>query len=151
MPPAVTAMGIRSMIAQEKLAQLSMLAPKDYRSQIRAHFGVDVDKCSDCASQYIGSYNSQLNIGEVTATASTSGDSSSKLGQIAGKGVSSSSSSLKFTSKDCGIMMGIHYFSNESDYSSTGLDQFNSKVLRSDYYQPEYDSLGMQPINASVS
>ena len=82
---------LRATLAYDRLARLTMLSPKTYEAQLKAQFGVTPDNCDYCSVRYLGSYDSTINIGEVTASAAgqTSTGSKSVLGQLAGKGISS--------------------------------------------------------------
>ena len=78
----------RLSLAFEKLARVSMSAPKTFREQQKAHFGI-AEQDSIHAVRYLGSYRSDLEVGEVTATSNYEGSSNSNfLGQVAGKGTS---------------------------------------------------------------
>ena len=142
-----SAADIRNLIAHEKLAQLSMLAPKTYEGQLQAHFGVKPDNCQYCSCTYLGSFDSKIGIDEVTSTAQTT---EGKLGQLAGKGVGFNHGNLiKFNATEHCIVMGIHYMDLEPEYASSRLDLFNTKLSQNDFYQPEYDNLGMQPLTGA--
>ena len=45
--------------------------------------------------------------------------------------------------------MGIHYMDLEPEYASSRLDLFNAKLSQNDFYQPEFDNLGMQPLTGA--
>ena len=62
-----------------------------YEAQLKAQFGVTPDNCDYCSVRFLGSYDSTINIGEVTASAAgeTGTGSKSVLGQLAGEGISS--------------------------------------------------------------
>ena len=142
-----SAADIRNLIATEKLAQLSMLAPKTYEGQLQAHFGVKPDNCQYCSCTYLGSFDSKIGIDEVTSTAQTT---EGKLGQLAGKGVGFNHGNIiKFNATEHCIVMGIHYMDLEPEYASSRLDLFNAKLSQNDFYQPEYDNLGMQPLTGA--
>lgn len=142
-----TAADIRNLLATEKLAQLSMLAPKTYEGQLQAHYGVKPDNCQYCSCSYLGTFDSKIGIDEVTSTAQTS---EGKLGQLAGKGLGFNHGNIiKFNSTEHCIVMGIHYMDLEPEYASSRLDLFNAKLSQNDYYQPEYDNLGMQPLTGA--
>ena len=83
---------LRAAMAYDRLARLTMLSPKTYEAQLKAQFGVTPDNCDYCSVRYLGSYDSTINIGEVTASAAgqTGTGSKSVLGQLAGKGISQS-------------------------------------------------------------
>lgn len=148
---AFSASKLRAMLAVDKVNRLSMLTPKLYDKQLKTHFGVEPDHCDYCSVKYLGSYDSMLNIGEVTATATgmdgTDPDSSRNvLGQISGKGIcrGGQNNVIKAHFTEHGIVMGIHYFLPFSEYDSNYIHDFNTKFTRHDYYIPEYDNLGLQ-------
>ena len=60
---------LRASMAYDRLARLTMLSPKTYEAQLKAQFGVTPDNCDYCSVRYLGSYDSTINIGEVTASA----------------------------------------------------------------------------------
>ena len=141
---------LRATMAYDRLARLTMLSPKTYEAQLKAQFGVTPDNCDYCSVRYLGSYDSTINIGEVTASAAgeTGTGSKSVLGQLAGKGIASGERNgvIKGNFNEPGIVMGIHHIQPYSEYDSNRLDDFNKKVNRNDYYMPAYDNLGLQPI-----
>lgn len=148
----MSAQAIRTVLAVEKMAMVSALAPKTFRGQMQALFGVTPDSCASCDVQRIGSLKGNIQIGEVTSTAAGMNDTGRKsdLGQIAGKGVGSGNGHIKFHSKEAGILMGIHYIKPDLCYNSDRVDPFNRKFFRSDFHQRALDALGMQPILASA-
>ena len=103
-----------------------------------------------CSFRYLGSYDSSINIGEVTASAAgeTGSGSKSVLGQLAGKGISQGERNgiIKAHFNEPGIVMGIHHIQPYSEYDSNRLDDFNKKLSRNDFYMPSYDNLGLQPL-----
>ena len=140
---------LRAGLAYDRLARLTMLSKKTYADQIKSHFGVEPDNCDYCKPRYLGSFDSSLNIGEVTATSSGSdGASTNVLGQIAGKGIVSGRTNRPIASSfnEPGLVLGMHYFIPFSEYDSNRVDDFNIKFNRADFYTPEYDALGMQPL-----
>lgn len=141
---------LRATMAYDRLARLTMLSPKTYEAQLKAQFGVTPDNCDYCSVRYLGSYDSTINIGEVTASAAgeTGTGSKSVLGQLAGKGISSDERNgvIKAHFNEPGIVMGIHQIQPYSEYDSNRLDDFNKKINRNDYYMPSYDNLGLQPL-----
>lgn len=143
------AMSIRAMFALEKLGTISQFAAKNYKAQILARYGVKVDQCDYCAPQYLGSHEADINIGEVTATSSgsTGGPTArtSLFGQVGGKGVGGSSNHIKFEAKEFGVIIGVNYADMDTCYDNDYCDEFNRKLVRSAYYMPEFDNLGMQP------
>ena len=89
-----TTQGLRNSLAVDKLARISQLAPKTYAAQMKAHFGVDPDNCDYCSCRFLGSFDSDVVINEVIASAAGSDGtgSTSSVGEIYGRGVSSGKS-----------------------------------------------------------
>lgn len=139
--------------ALEKLARVSMSAPKTFREQQKAHFGI-AEQDSIHSVRYLGSYRSDLEVGEVTATSNYEGSSNSNfLGEVAGKGTSRNQRNgvIKFHSDGYGIVMGIHYVKPDAEYTGNRLDPFVTMLNRSQFYCPEFDNLGLEPVLGSAS
>ena len=117
---------------------------------MKAHFGVDPDNCDYCSCRFLCSFDSDVVINEVIASAAGSDGtgSTSSVGEIYGRGVSSGKSNrvIKAQFNEPGIVMGIHYTQPVAEYDSSRIDLFNRKLTRQDYFVPEYDSLGLQPV-----
>ena len=141
----ITIANLRSAYALDKLYRLSIAAGDgDYASQIRAHYGFDVPY-DNCKSRFIGGISEPISISEVITTATTS---EAPTGDICGKGLSANSGQrIVFDSKEHGIIMGIFSVVPEADYNANGVDKFNMKLNREDYYQPEFADLGLSPLS----
>lgn len=142
---ALTISNLRSAYALDKLYRLSIAAGDgDYGSQIRAHYGFDVPY-DNCKSRFLGGISEPISISEVITTATTS---EAPTGDIYGKGLSANSGQrIVFDSKEHGVIMGIFSVVPEADYNASGVDRFNTKVSREDYYQPEFADLGLSPLS----
>lgn len=136
---------LRSAYALDKLYRLSIAAGDgDYGSQIRAHYGFDVPY-DNCKSRFLGGISEPISISEVITTATTS---QAPTGDISGKGLSANSGQrIVFDSKEHGVIMGIFSVVPEADYNACGVDKFNLKLTREDYYQPEFADLGLAPLS----
>lgn len=145
---------LRSAFALDKLYRLSAGASDgDYKSQIKARYGFDA-YAPQYKSEFIGSASANVQVNPITTTADTlSSDdkSGTPAGRIYGNGVASSQNDVfEFDVKEHGIIMGISSFVPDVDYSSYGINLFNQKITREDYFQPEFDNLGKQPISSLV-
>lgn len=139
---------IRIAHALEKIARVSMSAPKTFKAQQEAHFGVSSDSCDSCSIRYLGSYRSDLEIGEVIATSNYDSDAASNyLGQVAGKGVCAGHKNgvVKMHSNDFGVIIGVHYVKPEAEYQMNRLNPLVTRFGRSDFFVPEFDQLGLEP------
>lgn len=142
---------IYNLMAQDKFLRSAVYADKNLSDQMKAIFGDSYDDCH-CPS-YLGSYSTSISISDVTATSAgndgdTSDLSSSILGEIAGKGYNSSGKDTIFSRKFDydGIVLGVHYIIPRNNYDSSRINLFNTKVSSYDYFYPQFDGLGMQPI-----
>ena len=146
--------GIRVAYALDKYLRTTLRAGKHYDEQILAHFGVKVPNAITTESSRIGSFVTPLMIDSVTSTADTSGSGGAAVGQIFGQGFADGtkeSETIKFDASEHGIIMGIYSVGIESDYSAYGIDPFNIKRTRADYYQPEFDELGPHMLAPEIS
>ena len=149
-PGITNTQGLRNALAVDKLARISQLAPKTYAAQMKAHFGVNPDNCDYCSCRFLGSFDSDVVINEVIASAAgqNSAGSDSFVGEVYGRGISSGKSNrvIKAQFNEPGIVMGIHYTQPIAEYDSCRVDPFVRKLTRQDFFVPEYDNLGLQPI-----
>ncbi len=143
---------IRAAFALDKMLEATRRANGlDYSSQIAAHFGFNVPESRRNCAQFIGGFDNVVSISEVVSQSSGSvdgkGSQPSVTGQVFGKGLGSLSSDvIEFDSKEHGVIMCIYSVSPQVDYNAYNMDSFNRKLTREDYYQPEFQNLGYQPL-----
>lgn len=142
-------LALRRGEALQRWKEISLNVPQNYRSQIKAHFGVDVGENMSGMSTYIGGDSSSLDISEVVNTNLQSGDSQSEA-VIAGKGVGSSQGSEEFEARDWGVLMCIYHNVPLLDYVSSAPDPQYFVTQNTDLPIPELDSIGMQSIPISM-
>ena len=141
---------IRAAFALDKLYRLQQQSGNgSYGEQIRNRFGFG-GVHDDWKSIYIGGSSSPISIGEVITTANTNNGSDASIGQtgdIYGKASSVNDTKITFDSKEHGIIIGIFSVTPDADYNSFGIDPHNFKLNFEQFYQPEFDRLGHQPLN----
>lgn len=141
----ISTRSIRAIYAIEKLMRLTRRAGDyDYISQTSAHYGVDVPRGRGEEVSFLGGWSSQIDISEVVTTALTEkGDPA----QIYGRGVGTQQGKdINYESKEHGLLMVITSIVPDSDYSGVGMNNFNAKLYRGDFFHPEFQDLGLQPI-----
>ncbi|ERK01421.1 hypothetical protein HMPREF9145_2740 [Segatella salivae F0493] len=148
-PGFVSAANLRNLFAFDKMQQISSRAPKTYKGQMLAHYGVNVaDDMTE--SIYCGGFQKVLEVNPVIATSDgQAADSSTNFGQQGSYIDSGQSGHVNFDAKEHGVLMCVSWFSPASLYDSDGIDAFNVKFAREDYFVPEMEDLGMQPIDYS--
>lgn len=143
---------IRAAFALDKLYRLQQQSGNgSYGEQIRNRFGFG-GVHDDWKSQYIGGSSAPISIGEVITTANTftaEGDESLGLtGDIYGKASSVNDTKFVFDTKEHGFIMGIFSVVPDADYNSSQIDPHNFKLTFEQFFQPEFDRLGHQPLNS---
>lgn len=145
-----TVQQIRAAFALDKLMRATAYTPKHVKEQFKARFDVDVPDSVGMESIRLGSWQNDITFGEVTSTANTvnsetaSGDS---LGAVGGKGVGAANDGrIHFHCKEDSIVMAIQYFVPQAMYDSKGVSTWNTKLVREDFYQPEFQNLGLRPM-----
>lgn len=150
----ISVSSIRTAFALDKLLSVTMRAGKTYSEQIRAHFGVEVSEGRDREVLYLGGFDSNIQVGDVTQTSGSGQDSDQYslaggyLGKITGKGTASGSGSIKFDAKEHGILMCVYSLVPDMQYDCNRLDPFVFKQNRADFFIPEFENLGMQPLHS---
>lgn len=141
----ITPNNIRSMFAVEKMLEVTRRAGKHYDAQVAAHFGATVPNGIAGECSFIGSSHSNIDIGDVIATAGTEQD---PLGRVGGKGYGFGDydKPITFQAPCHGVLMCIYSCEPVVDYNGSGFDRLNSYVSPADFFTPELDNLGMQPL-----
>lgn len=143
-----TASQIRNLFALDKMAQISSRAAKTYSAQMRAHYGVNVDG-EEHVSLYCGGYSTFLDSQAVISTAETDKVSFGQQGSFIDN---VSKGHINFDAKDFGVFMVISWIAPDLRWAAVGCDPFTQKLRSEDYYHPETEDLGMQPLTSrSVS
>lgn len=146
---SVTTSTIRGAFALDKLLSVSMRAGRTYAEQVEAHFGVKVSEGRDGQVYYIGGFDSNFETGDVTQTGGTTNQGSSDagyLGRVVGKSIGVGKGRVSFDAKEHGILMCIYSALPAMQYDSSRVDPFVHKTTRGDFFIPEFENLGMQPL-----
>lgn len=140
-------LSLRRAEAVQHWRELMLRAGDSSKDRYRAMFGSN-PKRSEEIPNYIGGFDVNLNIDDVTSTAGTGQDGS--LGDLAGKGLMyKDDKSIEFTSPDFGILMCITSILPLSEYDGDCFDKDNTLIEPTDFYIPQFDRLGFEPITLS--
>lgn len=147
---------LRAAFAYHSLLDTIGRAPKTYKDQMRAIYGVDIPVGLEGKVQYVGGIDSPFQFGDVTNVSYAQDDAAESvpyrngLGASVVKGTGSGSGTMEFDAPDHGILMTIYSVIPQNQYDALRIDPFNLKSGRSDYYIPQYDHIGMQPLYQSA-
>lgn len=123
------------------------LAGQRYFEQIFAQYGIKLPNILTRRCEFLGSTTSTVMTQDVTSTASTQvGDTVTALGDYAGKGhAASQGSNIKLDANDYGMIICIHNIIPDGGYVQ-GRNREVLHLIREDYFQPEFDCVGMQAV-----
>ena len=133
---------LRKAQALQRWKEITNCHKKSYKAQLEAHFDVDVSNDRSDMVRYLGGNVQMININEVVNTNLVNSNPN-----IGGTGQGNGNTTINFTAPEHGIVMAIYYAEPILDYSSSSIDSFNLKTATEDYFIPEFDKLGMQPLN----
>ena len=142
---------LRAAFALDKLVRASSYAPQHVKDQYEARYGFRPKGYSMEESYRLGSFAFDVVFNEVVSVADTydsQNDEGQPLGNIGGKGIGGSDwqDVIDYKCEDDCIIMAVTYAIPSTSYDALGVDKFNQKFLPTDFFQPEFMDLGMQPV-----
>jgi hypothetical protein len=141
----LSALSIRATEYLQRWKEVVQFSSKDYSDQMAAQFGIKAPEYMGNHAHYIGGWSSVININEIV---NTNLDTDTSQASIAGKGVSSNSGHE--ITYDCGaehcVIMCVYHAVPMLDWASTGQHPQLMVTSISDFPQPAFDQLGMQPV-----
>lgn len=141
----LSALSLRSTEYLQRWKEVVQFSSKDYSDQMAAQFGIKAPEYMGNHAHYIGGWSNVININEVLNTNLTADDSHAV---IAGKGVGSNSGHT--INYDCGaehqVIMCVYHAVPLLDWSLKGHNPQLLCTSISDFPQPAFDQLGLQPV-----
>ena len=141
----LSALSLRATEYLQRWKEVVQFSSKDYSDQMSAQFGIKAPEYMGNHSHYIGGWSNVININEVLNT-NLSADNSQAV--IAGKGVGSNSGHT--ITYDCGaehqVIICVYHAVPLVDWNLTGQNPQLTVSSISDFPQPAFDQLGMQPV-----
>lgn len=141
----LSALSLRATEYLQRWKEVVQFSSKDYSDQMAAQFGIKAPEYMGNHAHYIGGWSNVININEVLNTNLTADNSQAV---IAGKGVGSKSGHT--INYDCGaehqVIMCVYHSVPLLDWSLKGHNPQLLCTAVSDFPQPAFDQLGMQPV-----
>lgn len=141
----LSSLSIRATEYLQRWKEVVQFSSKDYSDQMAAQFGIKAPEYMGNHAHYIGGWSNVININEVLNTNLTASNSQAV---IAGKGVGSQSGHT--ITYDCGaehqVIMCVYHAVPLLDWSLKGHNPQLLCTSISDFPQPAFDQLGMQPV-----
>lgn len=143
----LSALSIRATEYLQRWKEVVQFSSKDYSDQMAAQFGIKAPEYMGNHAHYIGGWSNVININEVV---NTNLDTNNSQASIAGKGVGSQSGHT--LTYDCGaehqVIMCVYHAVPMVDWNLTGQNPQLTVTAITDFPQPAFDQLGMQPVPA---
>ena len=143
----LSALSIRATEYLQRWKEVVQFSSKDYSDQMAAQFGIKAPEYMGNHCHYIGGWSNVININEVL---NTNLESDNSQAVIAGKGVGSASGHT--LTYDCGaehqVIMCVYHAVPLVDWNLTGQNPQLTVTAITDFPQPAFDQLGMQPVPA---
>lgn len=141
----LSALSIRATEYLQRWKEVVQFSSKDYSDQMAAQFGIKAPEYMGNHAHYIGGWSSVININEVL---NTNLDTQESQASIAGKGVGSNQGHT--LTYDCGaehqVIMCVYHAVPMLDWELSGQSPQLTVSAISDFPQPAFDQLGMQPV-----
>lgn len=141
----LSALSIRATEYLQRWKEVVQFSSKDYSDQMAAQFGIKAPEYMGNHCHYIGGWSSVININEVL---NTNLDTQESQASIAGKGVGSNQGHT--LTYDCGaehqVIMCVYHAVPMLDWELSGQSPQLTVSAISDFPQPAFDQLGMQPV-----
>lgn len=129
----------------QKYKEIQQSNDQDYKAQVKAIWGVDVQNALSEKCTYLGGVSSSLDINEVVNTNLT-GDNAAN---IQGKGISVANGKISFKSDgQFGVIMCIYHALPIVDYTANVIDHQHLQVNAADFPNPVFDRVGMEAVTA---
>lgn len=143
----VSAAGIRQLFMLDKMLRVIGRADKNYESQFLAHYGVKIPHDDLHNITHIGHDMVTMTPELIMSTANTyNGETGSPLGEVGGQGQSMLNGRKRhFKAPFHGVFLVCAYSVPRQRYMS-GFNKLHSLNSPMDFWQPEYDRKGMQPL-----
>lgn len=147
-------LSLRKAEAIQRLREIQQANDFRYNAQINARFGFKIPDSRAQMAEFIGGHSNTLQITDVDSNATTGNvdnpdyENYSKLGQIGGKGIiSSTPNEIDYEVKENGIIIGTYYILPIVNYPAVGIDKENLHLEFEDFYQPEFQNIGLSTVN----
>lgn len=140
---------IRQLFMIDKLYRVIGRAEKNYESQFLAHYGIKIPHDVMHSITHIGHDMATFGAEPVISQANTydeTSDTGSALGEVGGQGsVMLTGKKHRFKAPFHGVFMCVCHVMPRRRYLP-GFDKLHNMTGVTDFYQPEFDKKGMQPL-----
>lgn len=140
-----TILALRRAQAVQKLREITQLSSPDYKSQMAAHWNVNVSDSESYLCKHLGGCSANLDVSEVI---NNNLAADSDIASIHGRGIITGNGSLDYKFNEHGVLLVTYHVKPIPEYEQTRLFSRNLlKLKQTDFPQPEFDRIGMQELH----
>ena len=137
---------LKSLGALQDMINRGKVAGSKIQDYLRVTYGIRPSAEALDLSVYLGSNRSTIQIGSVMSNADTEAQGGATLGQYAGRGIGDNQGHFSYEAKEHGIFIITNELQVKSSYWQ-GLRPECTLIDREDFYQPEFDNVGVDAID----
>lgn len=141
----VNSLSLQSVGALQSMLNRGMITGNKIKDFLRTEFGIEPSKDALRTSSYLGMSRNTFRIGEVFSSADTSAAGGQPLGAYAGRGNGAGSATFSYKADQHSILIITSQIIPHSVYFQ-GLRPLNTMLNRYDFFQPEFDNVGVRAI-----
>lgn len=141
---AVSALAVRQALALQRYKERILRAGNRQKALQVALFGVQSRYMQDLYVDLVDASDGLININPVASTTNSEEAALGELGsyaigQVVGR-------EFDYNAKDFGVLMTVMYIQPETKYNSYGIENYSQKTEQFDFYQPDFQNLGLAPV-----
>lgn len=149
LPSGFDVLQLRKAELLQQWKQNALRAGNMVDSNFESHYGVKPYYEDDNNVRFLGSFECNLDVNPVTATADSDSTVNGSVGDLAAYGVGSiNGNTIDCQIKDFGVIVICAAFHSEVYYSANGIDKQNTLIEPFDYFQSEFENAGLDTVSA---
>lgn len=137
---------LKSLGALQDMVNRGKVAGNKIQDYLRVTYGIRPSAEALDLSVYLSSHRSSIKIGDVMSNADTANQGGAYLGEYAGRGLGQNFGEFEYEAKEHGIFIITNELTVKSSYWQ-GLRPECELIDRLDFFQPEFDNLGVDAIS----
>ena len=144
----ITSLSLQSIGALQSMLNRGMITGNKIKDWLKTEFGIEPSKDALRTSTYLGMFRNTVNISDVFATADTSAQGGTPLGAYSGRGGTAGNGKFDYKADQHSILIISAEIIPKPLYYQ-GLRPLNTMLNRFDFFQPEFDNVGVRAISRS--
>lgn len=140
----ISVASIRYANALQRYRETIVRAGNRTKDLLRAQFGVTSRFIDDNYAIWLGSFDGDYQINPVQAT---SNNDQTTIGQLGANGLAIvKGNKLQVNTSDFGVIIGVLSVIPRTEYDNFGISEHNLKMEQFDFWNPDFENLGLQPV-----